>query len=286
MYLRSMPTTTADQPTDEELFEPDPIPRDQYGRPLIKQAKGRDLPYTRCSTAAKALSDTGGLTKWKQRQQMIGTVMMPSLLQGVDIRDNASLDQAIENAYEVAGANESAKIGTTIHSLTEWVDNGIDFDPADYGDFAFFVEEYRRLTEKVEMLAMEQFVVNDELKVAGTFDRLVRLHDGRVVIGDIKTGKSAADSPHEAAVQMAIYGRSMHYDPETGERSPIVSPEGEPIDTSRSLLIHLPSNRTQAGLYLLDTDAAWEAALLAVKVRQWRSRKIRTPYFPDDPPPF
>lgn len=273
-----MPTT---EPADEEIFGPDPIPRDHYGRPLIHMVPGgKPVPYTRCSTFAKALSDTGGLTKWKQRQQMIGCIRQPSLMNGVDASDNKSLDAAIEAAFEVAGANESARVGTTIHSLTEWVDDGTEFNPADYGDFAYFVKEYKTLTTGVEMLAMEQFVVNDDLQVAGTFDRLCRLHDGRVVIGDIKTGKSAADAPHEAAVQMAVYGRSRHYDPVTAERTPLVSPEGEPIDTSVALLIHLPSNRTRSGMYLLDTDAAWEAALLAVRVREWRSSKIREKYIP------
>lgn len=267
---------------DEDIFPPEAIQRDRWGRPLIiVDGSPKAVPYTRCSTYAKSLSDTGGLTKWKMRQVVKGLKIDHSPLGSIfSVDRNDLLDAAIEAAFERAGANESARKGTTIHGLTEWVDLGVEFDPADYPPYGPFIEAYRNLTTGIGMLEVERFVVNDELQVAGTFDRLSRLHDGRVVIGDLKTGTSAAKNPHDAAIQMAVYSRSEYYDPETGQRSPIVTPEGEPIDTSTGLLIHLPSNGDKPGLYLLNLDAAWDAALLARQVRVWRNSTVLLPYFP------
>ena len=65
----------------------------------------------------------------------------------------------------------------------------------------------------------EKFVVNDYLEAAGSFDRLVELPDGRVVMADIKTGKDAARYAVATAAQVAIYANSMLYAVATDTRT-------------------------------------------------------------------
>lgn len=266
------------------------VPRDGRDRPLIiVEGAPKPIAYTRCSTYAKALSDSSGLMDWKIRQVVKGLAMNPALLNPLT-HDTAKygtwLDSALravsEEAFEVAGANDSARIGTTIHGLTEWEDLGQVWDRSipDFAPYLPFVDAYVRLTAGLETLGVERFVVNDELMVAGTYDRLTKIPGGLfeqipddiVVIGDVKTGKSQAARPHDTAVQISCYANGRHYNPANGVRTPI-HPD---LSLKWGLLIHVPSNGDTMGLYLLDIEAAYEAALLAKQVRQWRSRKIIT----------
>jgi hypothetical protein len=279
---------------DQPIEPPERIKRDRYDRPLITPPSGgKPVGYTRTSTFAKALSDVSGLTRWQLRMAMKGTVLnwraFDQRMDGAtndlaigDPEDNRYLDMLIAKGHDAAGGNLAAFKGTAIHALTEWVDEGEEFeeDAEGYADYMPFVREYQTLTTGLEMLDVETFCVQDDVQVAGTFDRLVRLHDGRVVIGDLKTGKTTNESPWETTVQIATYANSKRYDPETGERSEI-HPD---LDRTKGLLIHVPSNGAQAGLYLLDIEQGWEAAMLAVKVREWRKAKVIQPYFADAPP--
>jgi len=114
-------------------------------------------------------------------------------------------------------------------------------------------------------------VVVDELKCAGSLDRLVRLPDGRVVVADIKTG---ADEPKYASgvsAQCAIYAHGQRYNPETGERTEL-HPD---LDPETGLLIHLPLAPVDGvqvcQMYTLDLVAGWERALLAAQVRDTKA---------------
>jgi hypothetical protein len=271
---------------DQPIDPPDHIKRDQYDRPLlVPPGGGKAIGYTRTSTFAKALSDVSGLTRWQLRMATKGILMMHREGRPLvgDLDNNQFLDSIIAQGHDKAGGNDMARRGTSIHHLTEWADLGEDFDrnAEGYAEFMPFVEEYERLTKRLEMLDVETFVAQDDVFVAGTFDRLVRLHDGRVVIGDLKTGKTTNESPWETTVQIATYANSKRVpDPTTGDREPI-HPD---LDTSVGLLIHVPSNGKKPGLYLLDLEQGWEAAMLAVKVREWRKAKVITRYDPDAPP--
>jgi hypothetical protein len=281
------------------------IQRDRWGRPLIApRGGGEPVPYTRTSTFAKSLSDAEGLMAWKVRQAVKGLAMNPALLDPLhDPRHafgawgNDALDAVIEAANEQAGSNDSARMGTSIHSLTEWVDLGIAFDrnAEPFAPFMPWVDKYSELTRGlgIKILETERFVVCDELQTAGTYDRLVELPEinvthkrrgslpytvhipaGLKVIGDIKTGKSNDERPWDTAIQIANYAHSDHFDVETLERTPI-----DGISHQWGLLIHIPSDGSdRGGVYLLDIAAAWEAAQLGVAVRAWRKSKIITPF--------
>ena len=104
--------------------------------------------------------------------------------------------------------------------------------------------------------------------------------DGRVVVADLKSGKSEAAYPFATTVQIATYAHGDRYDPETGERSPI----HEDLDVTSGLLIHLPPSGG-CELYELDLIRGWQAAQLAVKVREaqkWKAAELATNVFFDE----
>lgn len=87
----------------------------------------------------------------------------------------------------------------------------------------------------LEVLATELPVINDELRLAGTLDRIVRLtrdlHFGSVVVPagtvivlDIKTSKLHADRDglpsywDSYPIQIAAYAQSVPYDPDADRR--------------------------------------------------------------------
>jgi len=259
------------------------IKRDRFGRPLIIPAKGgKPVAYTRASTLAKKLDDLNGLIAWKQRVTALGVVQdravyqrlcsiastVPEPLKDKDIK--AQFVSVVEEAFKAGGGEKAASTGTTLHELTEYVDRGET--PAYVPDeLAPILDCYVWGTTALEHVAMELFVVVDELKVAGSLDRLVRLPDGRVVVADIKTG---ADEPKYASgvsTQCAIYAHGQRYDPETGERTEL-HPD---LDMTTGLMIHLPlapvGGKQICQPYELDLKAGWARALLAAQVRDTKA---------------
>jgi hypothetical protein len=168
---------------------------------------------------------------WKARKTAEGLVRRPDLLTLVsgaiangdpdtDWPTKKALNAAVEQAMEAAGSSKGATAGTGFHSLTEAIDRGNE--PLFVSDAdRVRLDAYRAATASIEWLDIECFVVNDQVRAAGTFDRLGRLPDGRVVVADLKSGKSEADYPFATTVQIATYANGHRYDPETGARSPL-----------------------------------------------------------------
>jgi hypothetical protein len=128
----------------------------------------------------------------------------------------------------------------------------------------------------VDPLAIETFTVQDDLRVAGTFDRLIKMDDpceicsSKVYISDLKTSKTA-NYPHSWAVQLAVYANSVPYDIDRRTR---VSWSPEEPCRHRALLIHLPALQARCDLYWIDIDTGWATAVnLVPAVKAWRSNK-------------
>jgi hypothetical protein len=258
------------------------VPRDQWGRPLIQPLDGgKPTAYTRVSTLAKALDDLNGLMAWKQRKTAEGLLRRPDLLTrlagalangdpDVDWPTKKALNDLCREATEAAGATSGASAGTGFHSLTEAIDRG---------DEPLFVPEsdkhrldaYRQAMAGYHVLEAELFVVNDTVQAAGSFDKLLGCPDGRVLIADVKTGRSEADYPFSTTLQISTYANASRYDVETGERSPI-HPD---LDPTAGILIHMPATGG-CNLYELDLTIGWEAAQLAAHVRRVRAVKADT----------
>lgn len=255
------------------------VPRDRWKRPLIIPPNGGEpVPYVRVSTLAKALDDLNNLMAWKARKTAEGLVRRPDLLTLVsgaiangdpdtDWPTKRTLNDAVKQAMEAAGSSKGSTAGTGFHSLTEAIDKG---DEPLYVPEADRVrlEAYREATAGIEWLEIEQFVVNDVVQAAGTFDRLARLPDGRVVVADLKSGKSEADYPLATTTQIATYANGVRYDPETGDRAPL----HDDLDVTEGLLIHLPPSGG-CFLYRLDLTLGWKAAQLAAQVSALRKVK-------------
>lgn len=255
------------------------VPRDRWGRPLITPPEGgAPVGYTRVSTLAKALDDLNNLMAWKQRKTAEGLVRRPDLLTRVagalangdpdtDWPTKRDLNDVCSQAVEAAGASRGSSAGTGFHALTEAIDRGDEplfVPPAD----APRLDAYRAATEGYAALASEQFVVCDELRAAGTFDRLWFCPDGKVRVGDLKTGKSEADYPLATTMQLAIYAHGKRYNPETGERRIL----DEHLDLTTGLLIHMPPSGG-CRIIPLDLEKGWRAALAAAEARDVRAWK-------------
>ena len=261
------------------------IPRDRWKRPLIVPPEGgAPVPYTRVSTLAKALDDLNNLMSWQCRKTAEGLIRRPDLLTrtagalangdpDTDWPTKRALNDICAEAREAAGASKGSSAGTGFHSLTEAIDRGEEplFVPeAD----AARLDAYRAATADYTSLAAEQFVVCDELRTAGTFDRLWFCPDGRVRVGDLKTGKSEADYPLATAMQLAIYAHGQRYDPTTGERRVL----DEHLDLTTGLLIHMPAATGGCAVIPLDLEKGWRAAQLAHEIhhdiRKWKPADI------------
>jgi len=273
------------------------IARDQWGRPLIETPDGSIQAYTRASTLGKALEDSSGLTKWLQRQAVIGVASRDDLVLAVNAHrnDNQKLGEIVEQAMEVAGSSAAATTGTAIHDLCDQYDRGEE--PHVPEKFQKDVDAYLEATEALEVVAAEEFAVCDELQVGGTPDRIYRLLApmplptgevlpvGTLIIGDIKTSKSLDFGHIGFSVQLATYSHAHRYDLTggrtrfygrlgeipVGDRKPWV--EGEEINHDWGVIVHVPSGKGKATLHPINLTLGWELAQLSRDVREWRKRK-------------
>lgn len=256
------------------------LERDRYGRPMIAPPQplgAKPVPYTRATTVAKALDNTEGLMRWKQRVTMLGLVARPDLriaAAATDADDKTALNRIAEDAADAGGASAAATTGTALHSFTERLDRGLPVGhvPEEHaGD----LKAYQDLTADVgwNVQHVELFTVLDAYRVAGTADRVVEI-DGRWYIADLKTGQSV-DFHHSWAVQFAIYAHGMPYNIAARRRQPWdVVP-----DTDRAIVIHLPAGQGTAAAYWIDIAAGWEAFRLSMQARKWLARRdLLTPY--------
>src|SRR5262249_28614839 len=158
----------------------------------------------------------------------------------------------VDQAKEAAAASSRATIGTALHSFVEAIEAGRDVRvPA---PFDRDIEAYRRrmVGIKVSRNYLEQICTVQELGVAGTMDRVVRLaHAVLPMIADVKTGRDLTYSWPEIAIQLAIYAHAdTIFDPITGKhRKPLL------LDQRQALVIHLPAGEARCELYIVDIKA-------------------------------
>jgi hypothetical protein len=264
-------TTQETDPLAPEKTE-DAVPRDRWGRPVIKQPDGSTEAYTRCTTFVKALEgDASALALWKMRMTALGLNARPDLMMAVATagdgktpESKTALNKLVEAATEAAAASSAATIGTALHKFTERLDRG---EPLGQLPAAFTrdIDAYQRITGQLEAVQTEQFGVHDGLKVAGTWDRLNRFQ-GQLYIGDVKTGRVDDLSIGKIAMQLAIYSRCKLYDPATGARHE----QAEPVSEDRAIIIELPAGTGTARLWWVDIAAGWQAVQLAARARKWQ----------------
>lgn len=229
---------------------------------------GKPTAYTRCTTFVGVLEDTYNLAKWQQRMVATGLALRNDLLMAAYAAkdDKRTLNGICEQAIDAANGKAAANTGTALHSLSERVDKGEDLGPVPEA-MKQDLRAYWRATRQLEVVGIEQFVVVDDLKVAGTFDRLVK-YNGVHYIADIKTG-GIQYGIGKIAMQLSVYSRGIGYDHTTATRTPL--PDG--VDQDWGIVIHLPAGKAECTLHWVDLASAWDAVLLAAQVKKWRARK-------------
>lgn len=275
---------TSDLFVDPPLTKPQ-IERDGRDRPLVMLPDGsKRVAYSRCTTFVAVLEDQYRLQLWQQRMVALGLADRPDLLMSVAAHrdDRDELDRIVVLAKEAAKAPAAARTGTALHALAEQHDRGetVSVPPA----YAPDIEAYKRETECLTPVQIEQFCVQDQLRVGGTFDRLVRWvdADGKAghYIADIKTGN--VDFGHlKFTMQFAVYARSVPYDITTHTR--FAYPDD--LDLTKAILIHLPQGEGRCRLYWVDIAAGWDAVQVAKAVRAWRNRRHLVAPFDHQGPP-
>jgi hypothetical protein len=262
------------------------VPRGQpgAGKPLIRLEAGSEemVPYDRASAYGKAIDDGAGLLYWVECMVAKGMAMRPSLTKAalpLDYYDPSgqqkkTLHEIADTAKTLAGAGNKAIEGTAMHSYTEIVDRG-DPMPSGIDDETLAdLEAYRRVTSGLTYPGIEQFVVVDEVRVAGTFDRLIAVPDaepwptwlrGKTFIGDLKTGK-VEGAIASILIQLALYSRGALYDPTTGVRAALN------VDQSVGLVLHLPLGQRSAQIIAVDLALGWQGVLAAKAAREFTAR--------------
>lgn len=257
-------------------------PKDRWGRYKISDpVSGKDRGYTRVTTIAKTMDDTGSLADWKTRMAITGLVKRPDLLAqaSTNLEDRTKLNRLAEDAIEAAGAYGRANLGTALHAITEQLDLGLK--PEILPQLAPDIDAYLNGIAGADITMHHQYIevllINDEFEYAGTADRIVTLSDGRMVIFDLKTGTDLSYSYGNIAVQLAAYANAEWvYDWKSGARTPLPD-----IDKTQGIICHLPAGEARCEFHTVDLTAGYEALKMSFAVRNWRKRKgLFSPYQP------
>lgn len=291
-------TTFAD-PTPITTPGDDDFRRDRYGRPLIGQLDGsKPLPYTRCSSAAKAIEDRFNLEQWAQRNVAFGLAQDSSLIARVlAVGGNPStwgkaekdaVKAVVADAQTAAKAHKAADIGTALHSLTERADRG---EAVVAGVYAPDLAAYAQVKIDGGIVTHPQWLecrmVCDEVRMAGTADQIVTLTQDSILrrelakrdidlrpdealIADKKTGGSVDFGALSFSAQLAAYANGWLYDPATDTRLPTPL-----INRALGLVIHLPAGEGRCDLYLVDLVEGLKACHLSNEIRDVRRRSKR-----------
>lgn len=293
------------------------LPRDRWGRPLITPPEGGEpVAYQRVTTFVGPLEDTYHLGLWQLRMAVLGMSRRKDLILAASAIDDPTdkyqkrkLNDIAKAAKDAAAGDAAANTGTAIHSLTERIDMGQplgDYVPEEY---LADLKAYADIMQGFEILGIEGFCVRDDLRVGGTYDRILgftaeyldryeadhgnrlsyphlagadgqrkpggEVLPGDAVIGDVKTGHVDLGAG-KIAMQLGVYANSENYDHTLGARTPL---PGNP-SKDWGVVIHLPAGTGSARLLWFDIRAGFEAAqTLAVGVHAWRKRKDLTHAF-------
>ena len=251
--------------------------RDRWGRYIIPDPKtGEDREWTRATTIAGVLPDRYHLERWGERMVVLGIARDESLYvlaQTAKYEDKQRLDKIARDAKSAAKSGSAANVGTAIHTFTEMVEDGqpIEVVPQRYrADVAAYLDALTQLDATV--LSKEQIVLNPTVGVAGTYDRKLKVPSisNLPLIGDIKTGRTVDFGLLEYSVQLSIYANSEYrFDSDTGEVEEIT----DLPDLASGLIFHIQAGKGRCEVWEIDLIRGWEAAKVALQVREMRSWK-------------
>ena len=256
---------------------------DVHGKADPVTARVRDLVHNRDLAVAKA--------RKADRKGKLVPGQLATIVDGAWGDFKRAMDALADEVFELGGGREAAARGTNIHALCDLYDReGIDavgalldtgtITPSDLADVEAYARACRALNLKV--VASEQVVVNDDLKVAGRLDRIymaklpelrdpktgdvIRPADARArrYVGDIKTGRVDYGTA-KIAQQIRMYAESEAYDLETHERT------SHGANRTTGLLIHLPAGSAKCTVHVVDLGIGGQGNRLVGEVRAFRN---------------
>lgn len=280
-------------------MRPDPARDFKTGGYLLPDPEtGQTQVWDRATTLAGLHEDHSTLEKWADRQVITGLVTRPSLLDTVpDILteiENAEgwraqkaakkkLNDIAYQAKDVAGSFDRSSWGTLLHNITEWSDAGrldevlptIKSWGAKGDSLLADLDAYTTTMEQNGLVCppeyIERILVNKTCRSGGTTDRIVRVHDGRLIIGDLKTGDNFDFGVLKVAAQLAEYA---YADALLSTDGQTLEPMPAELDRSTGLLIHLPLGEARCNLIELtsyEMELGWELARHAARTLWFRS---------------
>jgi hypothetical protein len=240
--------------------------------------------YKRTTTFIDVIQNEFALKQWDRRLVAYGMGQRPDLIlaaaackppaMGPELtrEDKDQLQAVADQAKDAAMGRAAATVGTSLHTLTQWMDEGqtLGFVPEPYpADLRAYEQERDR--QGVEYVDIESFRVHDEYKVGGTTDRIGWIN-GRLRVLDIKTGSIWWEGG--PAMQLAMYARSRKYDIATDTRVPDIAD----IDLNVGYVIHLPQGEGRCEFIPVDIAKGWGTCTVAKQV--WKARDEKN-YFLD-----
>lgn len=282
------PPDTTNAPTKRDL-------KGRYRAPILTDNRpGPERSWTRVTNMAGRLEDQAGITNWKLRKALQGGTSRESLIASAQAhdpdKDKNEYTQFVEDALEIAGANEARKIGTAVHRMTEDLDNGIK--PLDrFGDrWRPLLGRYQQVLDKSGWVIehVEQVILIDGYQVAGTIDRVIIDEHGERCIADIKTSANLDYGYLGPGIQLAAYANhdaTCHYKWEPGytptgiyrtDREHIITERGpqiKGINREYGYIIHLPWQGEHVGtctIHKVEIGEAWAGFICADEVGGYR----------------
>jgi hypothetical protein len=256
----------------------DGIKRDQWGRYLLPDPDtGIEKGWTRATTLAKSASDTFTLDRWGLRMALKGLMSRPdlqALVASTPLEEKKKLNELGQQCKDAMAIKARANLGTALHTFTEQADRAratrqvepVIPTPWVY-DVAAYVEELNKHKIRIFPDYIERITVIPEVGAAGTFDRIVQLPSGELVILDLKTGEDLSYGWSEIAIQLALYahGRGL-WNREEMKWDPMPK-----VSLTKALVAHLPYGEKRCKLYWINIRQGWSGAYLCKSVRDWRS---------------
>ncbi len=276
--------------------------RDKYQRYVLPHPdSGNPVSWTRATTLKGALEDKEGLISWKQRIAVQGAGRLPGHVAKVneiqaeieactDWKNKKALkDQlaaVLEEVHQAGGGNDGADRGTQAHTLAEWADAGrLDevrhlATDSELADLQAYLDTCDSAGIARPSNWLERITVNTQVDTAGTLDRIVRMPDGTLRIGDYKSQKDFTFGYLAVAAQLAQYAHAdAMLDPDTDTWMPMPD-----VDKEVGIVMHVPVGSATCTLIEIDLVAGWRAAQTAYLVRELRSqgRAMGRVYTPPD----
>lgn len=267
---------------EREHQAPPDYERGAGGEPLITMPDGKRERYARTSSLGDTLDEKSGLANWKTTKAMEGLAHDDALIARVKAatpyeENRSEWPRLREDAINAGRGSWKADIGTAVHKMSERWEADETYDPG--APYTAPLEAYSVGLAELGLVSqmMEVQIVNDDLRIAGTVDRVYELtkpliapddtvlRPGELVIGDLKTGSSLEYSIPGYAVQLAGYASGQLYDVVTNTRQP--TPQ---INQRWAIIVHISVEEATCEFLWVDLEVGHFGARLANEVKEWR----------------